>query len=108
MKSLLEARPVYHHLVKDNVKGHLFGCFIALYLVVVLRKKIEALGKKVEWEDLIRDLSQIRAIGLRLEGHQYLLRTDLAGVAHLAFKAMGLRPPPLAQVIDTPAGAAEL
>jgi hypothetical protein len=27
----------------------------------------------------------------------YLLRTDLTGVAHIAFKAVGLRPPPLAQ-----------
>lgn len=108
LKSLLDTRPIYHHWVRDNVKGHLFGCFLALYMVVVLRKKIEALGKKVEWEDLIRDLSQIRAIGLRLEGHRYLLRTDLTGVAHLAFKAMGLRPPPLAQLLDAPAASAEV
>jgi hypothetical protein len=108
LKSLLEARPIYHHWVKDNVRGHLFGCFLALYMVVVLRKKIEALGEKVEWEDLIRDLSQIRAIGLRLDGHQYLLRTDLTGDAHLAFRAMGLRPPPLAQLLDPPAAPAEM
>lgn len=100
LKSLLETRPIFHHLVKDNVKGHVFGCFLALYLVVVLRKKIEALGRKVEWEDLIRDLSQVRAIALRLEAHRYLLRTDLTGSAHIAFKAVGLRPPPLAQPLD--------
>lgn len=108
LKSLLETRPIFHHWVRDNVKGHVFGCFLALYMVVVLRKKIEALGRKVEWEDLVRDLSQIRAIGLRLEGQRFLLRTDLAGVAHLAFKAMGLRPPPLAQSLDTPAATAEV
>jgi hypothetical protein len=104
LKSLLETRPIFHHLVKDNVKGHVFACFLALYLVVVLRKKIEALKQKVEWADLIRDLSQIRAIQLRLEAQRYLLRTDLKGVAHLAFKAVGLRPPPLAQLLE---GAAE-
>lgn len=108
LKSLLETRPIFHHLVKDNVKGHIFGCFLALYLVVVLRKKVEALGRKVEWEDLIGDLSQLRAIGLRLEGRPYLLRTDLAGVAHLAFKAVGLRPPPLAQILDAPTEAAQV
>lgn len=108
LKSLLDTRPIFHHIVAGNVKGHVFACFLALYMVVVLRKKIEALGKKVEWEDLIRDLSQIRAIGLRLDDHRYLLRTDLTGVAHLAFKAMGLRPPPLAQPLDTPAEQAEV
>jgi hypothetical protein len=105
LKSLLRTRPIYHHWVKDNVKGHIFGCFLALYLVVMLRKKIEALGTKVEWADLMRDLSQLRAIGLRLEGTRYLLRTDLAGAAHVAFKAVGLRPPPLAQLLDAPAAA---
>jgi hypothetical protein len=100
LKSLLETRPIYHHWVKDNVKGHIFGCFLALYLVVVLRKKIEQLGQRVEWEALIRDLSQLRAIALRLDNQRYLLRTDLTGVAHVAFKAVGLRPPPLAQRLD--------
>jgi len=100
LKHLLEIRPIFHHWVKDNVKGHIFGGFLALYLVVVLRKKLEALGRKVEWQDLIRDLSQLRAIALRLGDHRYLLRTDLVGVAHLAFKAVGLRPPPLAQLLN--------
>lgn len=99
LKSLLETRPIYHHWIRDNVKGHVFGCFLALYMVVVLRKKIEALGQKVEWEDLVRDLSQLRAIGLRLDDQKYLLRTDLRGVAHIAFKAMKMKPPSLAQLI---------
>lgn len=99
LKSLLETRPIYHHWVKDNVKGHIFACFLALYLVVVLRKKIAALGRPVEWADLIRDLSQLRAIGLQLDDQHYLLRTDLRGTAHTAFQAVGLRPPPLAQVL---------
>jgi hypothetical protein len=99
LKSLLETRPIYHHWIKDNVKGHIFGCFLALYLVVVLRKKIAALGRQVEWDDLIRDLSQLRAIGLQLDDQHFLLRTELQGVAHVAFQAVGLRPPPLAQVL---------
>jgi hypothetical protein len=74
--------------------------------MVVLRKKIEALGKPVEWTDLIRNLSHLRAIGLRLDGQRYLLRTDFAGVAHVAFQALGLRPPPLAQRLDPGPGEA--
>lgn len=107
LKSLLETRPIYHHWVKDNVKGHIFGCFLALYLVVAMRKKIEALGleEKVEWDDLIRDLSQIRAIGLNLEGRRFRLRTELRGQANIAFRAVGLRPPPLAEPLDGPSPA---
>jgi hypothetical protein len=108
LKSLLETRPIYHHWVKDNVKGHIFACFLALYLVVVLRKKIAALGRAVEWADLMRDLSQLRAIGLQLDDQHYLLRTDLRGTAHVAFQAVGLRPPPLAQVLEGPPAAAEV
>jgi transposase len=108
LKDLLETRPIFHHLVTENVKGHIFGCYLALYLVVVMRKKIEALGKKVEWEDLIRDLSQLRAIRLQLEGRAYLLRTPFAGTAHAAFQAVGLRPPPLAQVLGDIGPTAEM
>jgi Transposase DDE domain len=108
LKSLLETRPIYHHWVKDNVKGHIFACFLALYLVVVLRKKIAALGRSVEWADLMRDLSQLRAIGLQLDDQHYLLRTDLRGTAHVAFQAVGLRPPPLAHVLGGPPAEAEV
>jgi hypothetical protein len=91
---LLETRPIYHHWVKDNVKGHIFACFLALYLVVVLRKKIATLGRAVEWADLMRDLSQLRAIGLQLDDQHYLLRTDLRGTAHVASRRWGFAPRP--------------
>lgn len=100
LKDLLETRPIYHHWVKDNVKGHIFGCFLALYLVVALRKKVEAQGAKIEWQDLMRDLAAMRAIELKLEDQRYLLRTDVRGSANVAFQAVGLRPPPLAQPLD--------
>ena len=92
--------------MSDNLKGHVFASFLALYLVVALRKKIQAIGGKPEWNDLIRDLSQLRAIGLELEGRSYILRTDLTGSAHWAFKAVGLRPPPLAQPVGPPLAGA--
>jgi len=67
---------------------------------VVLRKKIAALGRPVEWDDLNRDLPQVRAVGRRLNDQGRRLRTDLRAVAHVDFKAVGLRPPPLAQLLD--------
>ena len=97
LKTLLQVRPIFHHWVKDNVKGHIFGCWLALYLVVELRQRVEKLGEKVEWNDLIRDLSQLRAIELAFADQRYLLRTDVTGNANVAFRAAGVKPPPLAQ-----------
>jgi hypothetical protein len=51
----------------------------------------------VPWEQLIRDLSQLRALRVRLDGELYLLRTDLKGSADQAFRAVGIRPPALAE-----------
>src|SRR5207249_11785066 len=45
-KSLLETRPIFPHKVSDNLKGHVFASFLALYLMVTLRKKIQAVGGK--------------------------------------------------------------
>jgi len=107
LKSLLQTRPIFHHLVKDNVKGHIFGCWLALYLVVTVRQRIEAIDARVEWNDLIRDLGQLRAIEVTLEGQRFLLRTDLAGCAHVAFKAAGVKPPPLTQPLSAATPAVE-
>lgn len=117
LKSVVEVRPIYHHKLKNNVKGHIFGAFLALYLSAMLRRKLheQAAKEKPEWylppdgseparlhapwDDLLRDLSQVRAVTVRLEDQKYLLRTELKGYANFAFRAVGVRPPPAAQQI---------
>ncbi|OPX85761.1 MAG: hypothetical protein A4E53_03379 [Pelotomaculum sp. PtaB.Bin104] len=42
---------------------------------------------------LIRDLRQLKAVELSLEGERYLCRTEMPGCSYEAFKAIGLRPP---------------
>ncbi len=41
----------------------------------------------------MRDLAQVQAVTVTLDGHRYRLRTDLTGSAHHAFAAAGVRPP---------------
>jgi len=43
---------------------------------------------------LMRDLSQVPAVMVELDGHGCQLRTDLAGAAYQAFAAAGVGPPP--------------
>lgn len=119
LKNVMEVRPIYHHQKKENVKGHIFASFLALYLSATLRRALDTLWQKehppeahhgspveparlpIRWEKLMEDLSQLRAVHVRLDHDRYLMRTELKGHAHEAFRAVGLRPPPLAQLLNS-------
>jgi len=91
-KSTLEVRPIYHHR-DDTSMGHIVAGFLALRLEVDLQQRLEERGVEVSWPDLMRDLSQVQAVEVELDGRRYRLRTDLHGAAGPAFAAVGLRPP---------------
>jgi len=95
-------RPLYHHR-DDTSLGHIVACFLALRLEVDLQRRVEERGVDVSWPDLMRDLAQVQAVEVTLDGQRYRLRTDLVGSAHHAFAAAGVRPP----AVVTPLGAAE-
>jgi len=41
----------------------------------------------------MRDLAEVKAVDVTLDGRRYRLRTDLRGHASAAFAAAGVRPP---------------
>ncbi len=92
-KSTLEVRPVFHHR-DDTTIGHIVGCFLALRLEVDLQRRLDERGVEVAWPDLMRDLAELRAVELTVDGQRYRLRTELRGSAFAAFAAAGVRPPP--------------
>jgi hypothetical protein len=91
-KSTIEVRPIYHHR-DDTSIGHIVASFLALRLEVDLQRRLDDRGVTVSWPDLMRDLSQVQAVEVTLDGERYRLRTDLIGSAQQAFAAAGLRPP---------------
>lgn len=91
-KSTLEVRPIFHHR-DDTSIGHLVASFLALRLEVDLQRRLDERGVEVSWPDLMRDLAQVQAVEVELDGERYRLRTDLAGSAGAAFAAAGVRPP---------------
>jgi hypothetical protein len=91
-KSTLEVRPIYHHSDRNSV-GHIVGSFLALRLEVDLQRRLDAARVEVSWPDLMRDLGQVHAVTVDLDGQRYRLRTDLSGVANQAFAAAGVRVP---------------
>lgn len=97
-KSTLEVRPIYHHR-DDTSIGHIVASFLAMRLEVDLQRRLDERGVAVSWPELIRDLSQVQAVQVEMDGRRYRLRTDLAGVAGQVFAAAGVRPPPPVSVI---------
>lgn len=117
LKDVVAVRPIYHHQKKDNVRGHIFGSFLALYLTAELRRRLEEQWSKehpeqaeredagpprlpVSWDQLLTDLADVRALYIRVEDELYRMRTELKGNAGLAFRASGVRPPALAERVD--------
>jgi len=92
LKSGLDLRPVYHW-TPERIRGHVMVCFLALVLEMALRKKLKELGKEVRYQDLLLHLSELKAVEVQLGERRYLARTELVGLADLAFKAVRMRPP---------------
>lgn len=93
LKSGLDLRPIYHW-TERRIRGHVMVCFLALVLEMALRHKLKALGEDVRYDDLLLDLCRLKAVDLRVDGTHYLARTELVGRAEVAFRAVGVRPPP--------------
>jgi hypothetical protein len=98
-KSTIQVRPVFHHR-DDTTIGHIVAGFLALRLEVDLQRRLDEHKIDVSWPTLMRDLSQVQAVHLQVDGQSYRLRTDLQGVAHQAFQAAGVRPPSAVTICD--------
>ncbi|HJL14132.1 MAG TPA: hypothetical protein RMH99_00680, partial [Sandaracinaceae bacterium LLY-WYZ-13_1] len=92
-KSTLDVRPIFHQR-DDTTIGHIMSCFLALRLEVDLQQRLDDRGTEVSWPNLMRDLTEVRAVELSLDEQRYRLRTELRGSAFGAFQAAGVRPPP--------------
>jgi transposase len=97
LKDVVELRPIFHWRKKQNVKGHIFSCFLALHVAAFLRRKLAQANLKLPWDEVIRDLSQLRAVVVQLDGERYLMRSPLKGCTGQVFAALGVKVPPLAQ-----------
>jgi transposase len=109
LKDVLGTRPIFHRK-ESHVKGHVFCSYLALCLLIALRKslrdhttglKIQNSDKALSWDDVIRDLRSFRAIKVTFSGKTYLMRTEFKGTAYRCFSAgsigqiVGLKLPPV-------------
>ena len=93
LKSELEMGPIYHY-TERRIRAHIFICFLALVLKVVLHKELLNIDKTVSLNKILEDIKKIKAVQITIKDSPLVLRTELEGDAHLAFKAVGLKIPP--------------
>jgi transposase len=95
-KSLLETRPIYHKR-DETIRGHVFCSFLALMLRKELEERLERLGRRFEWEEIVSDLEALQRILIEHEGKRFLLRTEVQGSCGWVFRAAGVAIPPTVQ-----------
>ena len=98
-KTLLETRPIFHKC-DETIRGHVFCSFLALLLRKELQDRLEALGEKWEWAELLRDLESLQYTEVEQHGQRFRLRSDLASTTAAVFRAAGVAIPPSLQKIE--------
>lgn len=61
---------------------------------LMLDKKLIRINPTVPFNKVLEDLKKIKAVNVTVERSDYILRTELTGDAHYAFKAARLKIPP--------------
>ncbi len=93
MKSVLETRPIYHQR-DETIRGHIFCSFLALLLRRALEHHLEEKGESWEWAEIVRGLDNLQEIEAVFQGKHFVLRSEVVGQAHKAFRAAGVALPP--------------
>jgi len=99
LKSELEMGPVYHY-TERRIRAHIFISFLALVLKVTFHKALLGIDKSLSPAKVLEDVRKIKATQITLKDTPIVLRTELEGDAHIAFKAVGLKIPP--HILDNP------
>ena len=93
LKSELEMGPIYHY-TERRIRAHIFVCFLALVLKVVFHKELLNINKTLSLNEVLNDVKRMKAVQITMKGTPVILRTELEGNAHYAFKAAGVKIPP--------------
>lgn len=93
LKSELEMGPIYHY-TEPRIRAHIFTCFLALVLKIVFHKDLFNIDKTLSVNKVLEDIKKIKAVQVTIKDMPMVLRTELEGEAHSAFRAVGLKIPP--------------
>jgi transposase len=92
-KHLFATRPIFHKL-DETIRGHVFCSFLALVLKKALEDRIEALGEKCAWPDILTDLDALCETEIEHDSKRFFLRSSPRRSASLALRAASVALPP--------------
>lgn len=87
LKNDLEIGPIYHY-IEPRIRGHIFVCFMALQLKVVLTKKLKEINEDISYSEVMKDVAKMTVTIISTDEQEIIIRSDIEGNAHLAFKAV--------------------
>jgi len=93
MKSLLEARPIFHKC-DATIRGHVFCSFLFLLLCKELQDRLANKGLTLECTDVIRELNNLVEMDLSVSGKPFTLRGQATTTVAQVFSACGVALPP--------------
>jgi len=93
LKQDLETSPIYHW-TERRIIAHVFICFLSLLFKITLHKKIKEIDKDASYSQVFNATREIKAVKLTEGKKEIIFRTEFPEKAHLAFKALGVAPPP--------------
>jgi len=85
--------PIYHKR-DETIRGHVFCSFLARRLRRALEQRLAAQGQTWEWAEILRGLDNFQEVEAVFQGKHFILRSQVQGQAHKAFKAAGVALPP--------------
>ena len=93
LKDDLETSPIYHW-TERRIIAHIFVSFLSLLLKITLHKKLKQIDKDCSYQEVFDAVREIKAVKLTEGRKEIIFRTEFPQKAYLAFKAVGVAPPP--------------
>ena len=89
LKSELEMGPIYHWKNR-RIVSHVFICFLALILRVILTRELKKISKDISYIDALRDLRNFYAMKINIKSSSVITRTEITEGTKAAIKAVGM------------------
>lgn len=93
LKDDLETSPIYHW-TQRRIIAHIFVAFLSLLLKIAFDKKLKLIDKDASYAEVFTAAREIKAVKLTEGRKEIIFRTEFPVKANLAFKAVGVAPPP--------------
>jgi transposase len=94
LKSTLEMRPIYHKC-SENIQGHIFVSYMALYFFCLIIKKLEQSEEGMQCEEgqVLESLARIKAHRTEIHGNRLILRSELNSLNKWILRSLGVKIP---------------